>query len=102
MLGGTYLGGNQNDGLNSLAPLKYQYADDYRGDVQITENDEIIVVTVTNDPNLPTTTGVMQPAYGGGFCDGLVARFSDNLSQLRWMTYLGGSEADFAWRPRSR
>lgn len=102
LLGGTYLGGTQNDGLNTLAPLKYQYADDYRGDVQITENDEIIVVTVTNDPNLPTTAGVMQPAFGGGFCDGLVARFSDNLSQLRWMTYFGGSEADALYGGRVR
>jgi len=94
LLSSTYLGGSQNDGINSFPPLRHQYADDYRGDLQLTENNEVIIASLTNSTLLPTTAGSAQPAYGGGFCDGLSVRLSEDLSTLRWMTYLGGSDID--------
>lgn len=91
--GSTYLGGPENDGINSFAPLRYQYADDYRGDVQITANNEIIVISLTNNTAL-VTSGSGQNSYGGGQSDGLIARFSENLTTLRWMSYMGGDGLD--------
>ncbi|HEV2689492.1 MAG TPA: IPT/TIG domain-containing protein, partial [Bryobacteraceae bacterium] len=44
----------------------------------------------TNSPDLPVTSGTLQPQYGGGISDGFLARF-DLTGQLTYSTYLGGS-----------
>lgn len=102
LLASTYLGGTANDGINSRAPLRYQYADDYRGDLQIAENNDVIIVSLTDNNNLPTTPGTMQPTYGGGASDGLIVRFAESLSSLRWMTYFGGSNIDALYGARAQ
>ena len=39
----------------------------------------------------PVTTGVIQPAYGGGDNDIAISKFSPDGSTLLWSTYIGGS-----------
>ncbi len=63
----------------------------------------IVITGETNSTDLPTTTGVLQPANAGGV-DGFVASLalqratgtSPNILSLSWATYLGGTGSDRA------
>ncbi len=82
----TYLGGTGDEGASSIAV-------DSAGDVYITG--------ATTSVNFPTTTGVLQPKFGGSggnacytFGDAFVAKLNPAGSQLLYSTYLGGSLDD--------
>ncbi len=94
LLGSTYLGGNANDGLNSAPALKFNYADEVRGEVLLDALGRVWVVSCTQSSNAPVTSGAAQPAFGGGTHDGYVARLDPLLVQLQYATFLGGSQAD--------
>ncbi|MCX7015121.1 MAG: SBBP repeat-containing protein [Candidatus Sumerlaeota bacterium] len=86
LLHSTFLGGNGRDSL-------------YSG-VAVHSDGTVYAAGMTSSTNLPTTPGAFQPAYGGdsgsgGYIgDGIVARFSSDLSRLVYCTYLGGSDDD--------
>ncbi|MFN3874454.1 MAG: PKD domain-containing protein [Flavobacteriales bacterium] len=94
LVGSTYLGGGANDGLNTAAGLKFNYADEVRGEVLLDAQGRVWVVSCTQTQNMPVTAGAAQPAYGGGTHDGYVARLNPLLTQLQYATYLGGGAAD--------
>ncbi len=108
LLGGTYLGGSSNDGLNFKIEytevsyvqmhgndsLYYNYGDGARGEV-ITDDKNYIYVganTFSDDISPGANNGVQTSNAGG--MDGLVAKFSPDLSSLMWMSYLGGTQDD--------
>jgi len=72
----TYLGGIATEGANAL---------------KLDASGNVLVAGSTNSSNFPGTSGGAQPAYGGGFNDGFVARLSSNLTTLMQATYLGGT-----------
>jgi gliding motility-associated-like protein len=94
LIGSTYLGGAANDGLNTATGLKFNYADEVRGEVLLDPQGRVWVVSCTQTQNMPTTAGSAQGAFGGGSHDGYVARFNPQLTQLQFGSYLGGSGAD--------
>lgn len=94
LLGSTYLGGTGNDGLNSAPALKFNYADEVRGEVLLDAPGNIWVVSCTQSTNMPLTAGAAQSTFAGGGHDGYVARFNPGLSQLQYASYIGGSGAD--------
>lgn len=94
LLGSTYLGGSGNDGLNSGSGLKFNYADEVRGEVLLDAQGNIWVVGCTQSTNMPVTAGAAQAAFAGGSHDGFVARYNPGLTQLQYASYLGGSGAD--------
>jgi gliding motility-associated-like protein len=100
LMASTYIGGSQNDGLNStnnnatLNILRYNYADEVRGEVDIDNNNNIYIATCTQSADFPTTAGVFQPSYGGGALDGVVMKFDNNLQNLIWSSFLGGQLHD--------
>jgi len=94
LLGSTYLGGSANDGLNSAPALKFNYADEVRGEVLLDSLGRVWVASCTQSTNMPVTAGAAQTAMGGGSHDGFVARFNPLLTQLQYGSYLGGSAAD--------
>lgn len=96
LLASTFVGGTGNDGLNSLQPLKYNYADDYRGEIIVDGNDNIYVATVTFSTDFPVTTGTIQATNAGGN-DGCVFKLSPNLNTLLFSTYIGGTGSDAAY-----
>jgi len=96
LLASTFVGGSLNDGLNSVAPLKYNYADDHRGEIIVDTNDNVYVATVTNSINFPVTAGVIQTTNAGN-SDGCVFKLSPNLNSLIFSTYIGGSGLDAAY-----
>ena len=94
LLGSTYLGGSGNDGLNSAAGLKFNYADEVRGEVLLDADGNVWITSCTQSTNMPVTAGAAQPTFGGGTHDGYVARFNAGLTQLQYASYIGGSGAD--------
>jgi len=96
----TYVGGSANDGLNStnvnatLNKLRYNYADEVRGEIEIDANNNIYVATCTRSLDFPTTAGSFQPNYGGGAIDGCVFKLDNNLQNMIWSSYIGGEKHD--------
>ncbi len=94
IIGSTYFGGIGNDGLNTSTNLKYNYADESRGEVFLDPQGNIYIASTTSSPDFPTTTGALQPFYGGGSQDGCVAKFNADLTEVIWSSYVGGSDDD--------
>ncbi|MCP4124774.1 MAG: PKD domain-containing protein, partial [Bacteroidetes bacterium] len=93
LVGSTYLGGAQNDGLNEDNGLAYNYGDIFRGEVIVDADDNIYIVSSTESSDLPTTSGTVGQSLGGNQ-DACLARFNSDVSNLDWCTYLGGDGAD--------
>ncbi|NQX96752.1 MAG: PKD domain-containing protein, partial [Flavobacteriales bacterium] len=96
LLGSTYIGGELDDGLNSTAPLRYNYADDFRGEIIIDETDDVYIASTTYSVGFPTTAGVIQSSLVGQN-DACIFKLSFDLSTLDWSTYLGGTASDAAY-----
>jgi gliding motility-associated-like protein len=94
LIGSTYLGGSGNDGLNSATALKFNYADEVRGEVLLDPSGNVWVTSCTQSANMPVTPGAAQSSYAGGSHDGYVALLNPGLSQLLYGSYIGGSGAD--------
>lgn len=95
----TLIGGAMNDGLNQGNPLKYNYADDYRGEVIVDDANNIYVASTTLSDDFPTTTGVISPNFimGDQNQNACLFKFSPNLNNLIWSTYFGGNMDDAAY-----
>lgn len=84
----TYLGGSSDDAGFGIAV-------DSAGDAYVTG--------ITNSSNFPTTSGSLQPAFGGGSClmgytepcpDAFVTKLSATGKTLVYSSYLGGNSYD--------
>jgi gliding motility-associated-like protein len=100
LLASTYIGGSNNDGLNNtntnpvLNTLRYNYADEVRGEVDIDKNNNIYIATCTRSADFPISSGAFQPTYGGGDLDGVVIKMDNNLQNIIWSSYIGGENHD--------
>lgn len=93
MIGSTFIGGSANDGLNVSIDLKHNYADDFRGEVIVDPQDNIVVVSSTSSTNFPTVSP-FQSSYGGGVTDACVFKMDPTLSALQFSSYFGGAGSD--------
>lgn len=94
LLASTYLGGSGNDGLNPQAsPLVANYGDELRGDIITDAAGNIYISSVTASPNFPVSNS-FGVTYQGGITDALVLNLNDDLSQIVWGSFIGGSAAD--------
>lgn len=96
LLASTYLGGIFNDGLNTAAGMRFNYADEGRGEVQVDNQGNIYVVSTTQSPDFPTTDGTFQPEWVNDQ-DGVLCKLNPQLSQMIWGTYIGGTADDAAY-----
>lgn len=110
LLGSTYLGGSQNDGVNykNNMPLNAQngtyftgaqydslttnYGDQFRGEIMLDDAGNCIVASCTKSSDFPVQNA-FQPTFGGKQ-DGAIFKLSANLSTLIWSSYYGGSNYD--------
>ena len=102
LLASTFVGGSNDDGVNYsgnevvLGSLKYNYADDGRGDLILDNSNNVYVASCTISNDFPVTAGCLQ-SVNNGMQDGCVFKMDANLSTLTWSTYLGGSANDAAY-----
>ena len=114
----TYLGGSLNDGLNrmvrdslsyyggswywsssltdnnSIDSLRYNYADEVRGEIDLDKNDNVYIATCTSSPDFPVTNQAFQQKHSGGGLDGIVVKMDSKLKTLLWSSFLGGKGLD--------
>ncbi|WP_299458593.1 gliding motility-associated C-terminal domain-containing protein [uncultured Microscilla sp.] len=92
----TYIGGNNNDGLNtSTLPRIKNYGDAYRGDVFVDGSNNIYVASTTLSTDFPVVNAI-QPAISAGH-DAVVFKMTSDLTTMVWGTYLGGNGFDGAF-----
>lgn len=94
LMASTYMGGTGNDGINATTPLRFNYADEVRGEIIIDNNNNIYVATTTRSTDFPVSNGAFQPAFSGGTQDGVVFKMDNSLTTLLWSSYYGGTGND--------
>ncbi len=92
LIGSTFFGGSKNEALNT-GVISYNYGDHARGEVNLTEDENILIASCTRSNNLPTSADAFQPGFGG-LQDGFIAQFNSALTNLVWSSYIGGSADD--------
>ncbi|MDP2175183.1 MAG: gliding motility-associated C-terminal domain-containing protein [Bacteroidota bacterium] len=97
MIGGTYFGGTSFDGLNRRT-LRYNYADDFRGDIIVDKDNNVYIASTTESNNFPVKNAIQDTRASAQ--DGCVFSFDDSLKKLRFSTYLGGNNDDAAYSIR--
>lgn len=102
IIGSRRIGGGSDDGVNISpgrsgdASLQQNYGDDGRSEVILDAAGNIYVASSTQSNStiaatkFPTTAGAFQPDFGGGNQDGVVLKFSPDLSAYLFGSYLGG------------
>lgn len=100
LIGSTYLGGSNNDGLNYPqalgGPLDRNYGDEFRGDIITDVLGNIYLSSVTSSSDFPVTPG-FDNTYGGGTTDGVVVKLNPDLSSILWSGFLGGAFYDASY-----
>lgn len=98
LIGSTYVGGSDNDGLNEpeYQDLNYQYADDFRGSISVDNNNNVYVASCTRSANFPVTAGAYQTRLNGPM-NAVVFKMDNYLTQMVWSTYLGGNKLSDAY-----
>lgn len=92
LLGSTFMGGTANDGVNSSTALNKNYGDQFRGEVNIDQNGNILGISSTYSSDFPNQNA-WQSSIGGGQ-DACVFKFNPQLNQLVFSSYIGGVNAD--------
>lgn len=94
VLSGTYFGGSSTDGLN-LGSLHYNYGDQFRGEIIVDQNGDVLFASSTQSPDLTIVNGFDNNLNGS--LDGIAVKMSADLTNLYWSTYVGGSGEDAAY-----
>lgn len=100
LVSSTYIGGSGVDGLNVTAAylqqgIKYNYADDARGEIILDDQGGVYVASCTRSPNYPTVSALQNNLNGNQ--DACVFKLNNSLSNLQFSTFLGGSGDEAAY-----
>jgi gliding motility-associated-like protein len=107
LIGSVKIGGSEDDGVNIKAKYvtvpglpsgafetRRNYGDDARSEVIVDGGGNICVASSTQSNDFPTTSAAFQKTYGGGRQDGVILKFTPNLSGLVFSTFFGGTGTD--------
>ena len=92
LIGSTYMGGSGNDAVNLSLSLKKNYADEFRGEIIVDNNDNCWVTTTTLSNDFPIIGGAQ--TVNNGMQDAISFKLNSDLSSLLWSSYFGGSSDD--------
>ncbi len=90
LVGSTYMGGPDSDGLTTNTELRYFYADDFRGDVNVDAACNIYVASCTQSDVFPHSINAPKKTLNNEGSNGVVFKLTPDLSALIWGTYIGG------------
>ena len=93
LLSSTFLGGSGNDGLNLATQLRYNYADQMRGEIDFDSEGNCYIASSTQSDDFPIVGGSIQ-ASNNGQQEGVVVKMDTDLSAIQWSTYWGGTSND--------
>jgi gliding motility-associated-like protein len=102
LLASTFLGGNENDGLNYngaygvLGTTRHNYADEARGEIDLDKDGDVIIASCSRSADFPRTTNVFQSSFGGSL-DATITKFKPTLDSIIWSSTFGGSGDDAAY-----
>ena len=91
LLAGTLIGGPGNDGLNTNS-LRYNYSDDFRGDIAVDTANNVYIASTTNSNSFPISKAIQMARASAQ--DGCIFSLDKQLSALRFSTYFGGNGDD--------
>ena len=102
LLGSTFVGGTDNDGINESGANFYNtsglcnfYADEYRGEIILDSAGNCYIASTTKSIDFPMV-GAAQSSLGG-LQDAIVFKLNNDLSSLLWSSYYGGNQNDAAY-----
>jgi gliding motility-associated-like protein len=93
LIGSTFVGGSGNDGTNTFAALKFNYADEVRGEIDLDTQGNVLIGSTTFSDNFPMITGAYQ-AVKNATQEGVLFKLSSDMTQLLASTFFGGSGGD--------
>lgn len=104
LLGSVKMGGSANDGVNikskysSIPPdgavsIRRNYGDDARSEVILDANNNILLASCTQSANFPITGTSIQVKLDS-LQDGVIVKFTPNLSSVLFSTFFGGKGDD--------
>lgn len=89
LLGGTFVGGSDFDGISETGLVVYNYGDQLRGEVVVDDESNVYIASTTTSPDFPIVGGFDGTLSGGK--DAVAAKFDPNLTNLLWSSYVGGN-----------
>ncbi|MEQ9187135.1 MAG: gliding motility-associated C-terminal domain-containing protein [Cryomorphaceae bacterium] len=95
LIGSTYLGGSATDGLNLSLDLAYNYSDEFRGEINLDDDENVYVSSCTYSTDYPVLNGV--DLIHNGSQDAVVTKLTPALTQIIWSTFLGGGGDEAAY-----
>ena len=107
LMASTYVGGNQNDGVSyrslglpysSVAAydsLTTNYGDQFRGEIYLDQQGNILVASCTRSANFPTQNA-FQSTKGVGQ-DAVIFRLNNAMTNLQFASFYGGNKDDAAY-----
>lgn len=87
----TYIGGSKNDGISDSA-LCYNSGDEFRGEIIVSSDNNIVVSSNTNSDDFPILNSFQSNLRG--YQDAVIFKLSPNLDQLIWSSYFGGNDLE--------
>lgn len=102
LIGSKKIGGSFDDGVNisttrAFNSLQQNYGDDGRSEVNLDGAGNIYVASCTKSNNFPATAGTFQTSFGGGVQDGVLLKFTPDLSANIFASYMGGNGDDASY-----
>ena len=94
LLGSTFIGGLGSDGLNIKPFLNTFYADEFRGDVIIDKQNNIIVGSCSFSTDFPITSGSFGAAIPSVIQKGVVFKLSPSCNTLIFSAAMPGNSED--------
>ena len=104
LLGSTYVGGDQNDGVNYMIsggnygnPAAYDslstnYGDQFRGEIMLDSMNNIIVGSCSRSANFPTANAFQSTLAGES--DGVLFKIKNDFTSLLFSSFFGGTKQD--------
>ena len=104
LIGSLKIGGSADDGVNirkkfdvpdGAETTRRNYGDDARSEVILDGGGNVYVASCTQSNNFPVSAGAaIQRLFGGGKQDGVILKFTPNLTAVLFSTYFGGTGTD--------